>query len=217
MQALTHFYVGMSGDPLVGRVMGIFGNESELAWFKSFMYLEAYGPISSPSPAPFPRTPSDHTEHRSLFQLPVFVLGARGLWRGKSSPIWLRVIVNRPWFFRLARNIRPPCAVRRIDRYNHLCVSCGHHRLSYDVRRHHRAEGRLSNVSTACHTSGQLRTIFYHSIGYCSGYGVPAAKIGICGCSCTREFQGKVMKVMKFNPASYILYSVASACFFVSF
>jgi hypothetical protein len=37
--------------------MGILGNGSELAWFKSFIYLEA------------------------LFQLPVFVLGARGLWR----------------------------------------------------------------------------------------------------------------------------------------
>ena len=47
MQALAHFYVGMSGDPLIGGVMGIFGNESELAWFKSFMYLEAYDPISS--------------------------------------------------------------------------------------------------------------------------------------------------------------------------
>ena len=88
MQALAHFYVGMSGDPLVGGVMGIFGNESELAWFKSFMYLEAYGPISS-SPPPCHYAPLlTHTERCSLFQLPVFVLGARGLWRGKSAHIW---------------------------------------------------------------------------------------------------------------------------------
>jgi hypothetical protein len=32
----------MSGDPLIGGAMGIFNNESELAWFKSFLYLEAY-------------------------------------------------------------------------------------------------------------------------------------------------------------------------------
>jgi len=68
MQALTHFYVGMSGDPLVGGVMGIFGNESELAWFKSFMYLEA------------------------LFQLPVFVLGACGLWRDSHGIYALLVL-----------------------------------------------------------------------------------------------------------------------------
>ncbi|KAI0003717.1 transmembrane protein 6/97 [Russula compacta] len=57
LQAFPLWYVNMSGDPLVGGAMGILGNESELAWFKSFLYLEA------------------------LFQLPVFVLGARGLWR----------------------------------------------------------------------------------------------------------------------------------------
>jgi len=57
VQDIPIWYVGMSGDPLVGRAMGIIGNGSDLAWFKSFMYLEA------------------------LFQLPVFVLGANGLWR----------------------------------------------------------------------------------------------------------------------------------------
>jgi len=57
VQAIPPLYVGMSGDPLIGGAMGIFGNGSELAWFRSFIYLEA------------------------LFQLPVFVLGACGLWR----------------------------------------------------------------------------------------------------------------------------------------
>jgi len=61
MQAIPPWYVGMSGDPLVGGAMGIFKNESELAWLKSFLYLEA------------------------LFQLPVFVIGARGLWRDSPS------------------------------------------------------------------------------------------------------------------------------------
>jgi len=57
LQALPPWYVGMSGDPILGGVMGINGNESAFAWLRSFIYLEA------------------------LFQLPVFVLGARGLWR----------------------------------------------------------------------------------------------------------------------------------------
>ncbi|KAF8506660.1 hypothetical protein F5888DRAFT_1644316 [Russula emetica] len=57
LQDIPFWYVGMSGDPLVGGAMGILGDGSDLAWFKSFLYLEA------------------------LFQLPVFVLGANGLWR----------------------------------------------------------------------------------------------------------------------------------------
>ncbi|KAH9167929.1 transmembrane protein 6/97 [Lactarius sanguifluus] len=57
MQFLPPWYVGMSGDFLVGGSMGILGNGSGLAWFKSFLYLEA------------------------LFQLPVFVIGAYGLWK----------------------------------------------------------------------------------------------------------------------------------------
>ncbi|KAI9509071.1 transmembrane protein 6/97 [Russula earlei] len=61
LRAVPRWYVSVSGDPLIAGAMGIsVGNASELAWFKSFMYLEA------------------------LFQLPVFVLGARGLW--KDSP-----------------------------------------------------------------------------------------------------------------------------------
>jgi hypothetical protein len=40
----------MSGDPLVGGAMGIFKNESELAWLKSFLYLEAYVTLFPVSP-----------------------------------------------------------------------------------------------------------------------------------------------------------------------
>jgi len=60
--------VGMSGDPLIGGAMGIFNNGSELAWFKSFIYLEA------------------------LFQLPVFVIGAHGLWRDSRGIYGLLVL-----------------------------------------------------------------------------------------------------------------------------
>jgi len=51
--------VSTSGDPLVGGAIGIRPNAG-LGWFKSFLYLEA------------------------LFQLPVFFIAARGLW--KDSP-----------------------------------------------------------------------------------------------------------------------------------
>ncbi|KAH9016414.1 transmembrane protein 6/97 [Lactarius deliciosus] len=61
LQLLPPWYVGMSGDFLVGGSMGILGNGSGLAWFKSFLYLEA------------------------VFQLPVFVIGAYGLWKGSRG------------------------------------------------------------------------------------------------------------------------------------
>lgn len=41
LQLLPPWYVRMSGDPLIGGAMDIFSNGSELAWFKSFIYLEA--------------------------------------------------------------------------------------------------------------------------------------------------------------------------------
>jgi len=68
LQLLPPWYVGMSGDPLVGGTMGICNNGSELAWFKSFLYLEA------------------------LFQLPVFVIGAYSLWRDSRGIYALLVL-----------------------------------------------------------------------------------------------------------------------------
>ena len=48
LQAIIPWYVSVSGDPLLGGVVGIHGNESAFAWLKSFIYLEAYA--SSPLP-----------------------------------------------------------------------------------------------------------------------------------------------------------------------
>jgi len=59
LQGIPSWYVSTSGDPLVGGAIGIRPNAG-LGWFKSFLYLEA------------------------LFQLPVFFIAARGLW--KDSP-----------------------------------------------------------------------------------------------------------------------------------
>ncbi|KAI0275105.1 transmembrane protein 6/97 [Gloeopeniophorella convolvens] len=57
VQGLPPWYVALSGDPLIGGAMGLLPNARELAWFRSFLYLEIF------------------------FQLPVFILGARGLWK----------------------------------------------------------------------------------------------------------------------------------------
>ena len=61
--------------------MGIFNNGSELAWFKSFIYLEACVYMVTATDDRFRSECSS-----SLFQLPVFVIGAYGLWRGKAAP-----------------------------------------------------------------------------------------------------------------------------------
>ncbi|KAG1850682.1 transmembrane protein 6/97 [Suillus subluteus] len=61
IRALPQLYVQMSNDPLIGSVLGMSGDGQPFVWFKTFLAVEA------------------------LFQLPVFVLGARGLWRDSRS------------------------------------------------------------------------------------------------------------------------------------
>ncbi|KAG2354951.1 transmembrane protein 6/97 [Suillus spraguei] len=61
IRALPQLYVQMSNDPLIGSVLGMLGDSKHFVWFKTFLAIEA------------------------LFQLPVFVLGARGLWRDARS------------------------------------------------------------------------------------------------------------------------------------
>ncbi|CDO74847.1 hypothetical protein BN946_scf184280.g7 [Trametes cinnabarina] len=63
MSNIPKFYVEMSNDPLIGSVMGYFGQQQVEAhtWFKSFLLVEAF------------------------FQVPVFILGLRGLWTGSPS------------------------------------------------------------------------------------------------------------------------------------
>ncbi|KAF8630459.1 hypothetical protein AX15_002908 [Amanita polypyramis BW_CC] len=62
IQALPRYYLQMSNDPLVGGVSGFLGiNTEHLIWFKCFIALEV------------------------LFQLPVFFLGARGLYTNSRS------------------------------------------------------------------------------------------------------------------------------------
>ncbi|THU86226.1 hypothetical protein K435DRAFT_684042 [Dendrothele bispora CBS 962.96] len=57
---LQRWYVGFSGDPLIGGMAQGKGND-ELVWFSTFVWLEL------------------------LFQFPVFLLGMKGLWKGSKS------------------------------------------------------------------------------------------------------------------------------------
>ncbi|KAH7885861.1 transmembrane protein 6/97 [Phlebopus sp. FC_14] len=61
ISALPRMYTQMSGDPLINGAMGLAGDSSQFVWFKCFLALEA------------------------SFQVPVFVLGMRGLWKDSRS------------------------------------------------------------------------------------------------------------------------------------
>ncbi|KAJ3507397.1 hypothetical protein NLJ89_g6328 [Agrocybe chaxingu] len=54
-------YIFMSRDPLIGGVFEAFGDSTHLIWFKTFLVLEA------------------------VFQIPVFVIGLRGLYHGSRK------------------------------------------------------------------------------------------------------------------------------------
>jgi hypothetical protein len=61
LKKAPELYFQMSNDPLIGGIMGYLGNKDHLVWFKSFLLLEL------------------------VFQVPVFFLGIRGLWKGSRS------------------------------------------------------------------------------------------------------------------------------------
>ncbi|OCH87826.1 hypothetical protein OBBRIDRAFT_837098 [Obba rivulosa] len=58
---IPEYYITMSNDPLIGGVMGLIGDPAHFVWFRTFLFLEA------------------------LFQIPVFILGMRGLWNDSRS------------------------------------------------------------------------------------------------------------------------------------
>ncbi|KAH8116493.1 hypothetical protein DFH11DRAFT_1725267 [Phellopilus nigrolimitatus] len=58
---LPTLYLQMSGDPVIAGAFGLNGPPALWVWFKSFLILEA------------------------VFQLPVFVIGLRGLWRDSRT------------------------------------------------------------------------------------------------------------------------------------
>ncbi|KAI8985740.1 transmembrane protein 6/97 [Trametes punicea] len=60
---IPKIYVELSNDPLIGSAMGFFGPHQVEAytWLRSFLVVEAF------------------------FQVPVFIIGLRGLWNGTTS------------------------------------------------------------------------------------------------------------------------------------
>ena len=76
MHNLMMFYINMSKDPLIGGVAGVFGDSTHLMWFKTFIVLEAYVSVHSSILYAL-------ICHSRLFQVPVFILGLRGLYKGK--------------------------------------------------------------------------------------------------------------------------------------
>ncbi|KAF9006043.1 hypothetical protein BDQ17DRAFT_1239476 [Cyathus striatus] len=61
LKSFMDWYVHFSADPLIGQFGGYFGDSNSLLWFKSFAVLEM------------------------LFQLPTFILGMRGLYKGSRT------------------------------------------------------------------------------------------------------------------------------------
>ncbi|GJE90316.1 DUF2781 domain-containing protein [Phanerochaete sordida] len=68
ISVLPELYVGFSRDPLIGGVMGLLGSSENYNWFKTFLVLEL------------------------CFQLPVFVIAARGLLNNSKS-IYLLMLI----------------------------------------------------------------------------------------------------------------------------
>ncbi|KAF8586343.1 hypothetical protein K439DRAFT_1652632 [Ramaria rubella] len=65
---IVSFYISLSGDPLIAGANHYYGESYEFAWFRSFLWLEL------------------------LFQFPVFIIGARGLWKDSRS-IYLLLLI----------------------------------------------------------------------------------------------------------------------------
>ncbi|KAF9475209.1 hypothetical protein BDN70DRAFT_957713 [Pholiota conissans] len=61
MSGFLNFYIDLSRDPLIGGLAGVFGDNTHLTWFKTFITLEA------------------------IFQIPVFIIGLQGLRKGSRS------------------------------------------------------------------------------------------------------------------------------------
>ncbi|KAG6374727.1 transmembrane protein 6/97 [Boletus reticuloceps] len=65
---LPELYIQFSADPLVGGALGYFGTSNDFTWFKTFLLVEAF------------------------FQIPVFILGMKGLWKN-SRCIYVLILI----------------------------------------------------------------------------------------------------------------------------
>ncbi len=76
LPSLPEWYTGYSADPLI---RGAMLKDPQLVWFNCFLYVEMYD-LSAFHSHYRVLTPASR-----LFQLPVFIIGARGLWKGKLT------------------------------------------------------------------------------------------------------------------------------------
>ncbi|KAH8997263.1 transmembrane protein 6/97, partial [Lactarius akahatsu] len=81
LQLLPPWYVGMSGDFLIGGAMGILGNGSGLAWFSVRLV-----------PAPSRHYQCDRRPFTACFNSLLFVIGAYGLWKDSRGIYGLLVL-----------------------------------------------------------------------------------------------------------------------------
>ncbi|KAH0836533.1 transmembrane protein 6/97, partial [Lanmaoa asiatica] len=68
IKQLPKTYTQLSADPLISGVMGYTGESTNFLWFKTFLFVEVF------------------------FQVPVFIIGIRGLWKDSHS-IYLLMLV----------------------------------------------------------------------------------------------------------------------------
>lgn len=106
LDKLTSFYVSLSGDPLISGANRLYGPENDFTWFRSFLWLELYVPYSLFWLAP-------HLIPQRLFQFPVFILGARALWKGEGLRNIIRIVCSND--ARLPINISRLTRVRSLD------------------------------------------------------------------------------------------------------
>ncbi len=100
-----------------------------------------------------------------------------------TTPRGVVIAMTFAWrvVFRLAKDLQPPCSVRRLYLHDDLRMCYRPPEYSHHIRRNHRAKGRLCHSRTAHHASLQLCAIFYYPAMSCSGHGIAAAEIGIRG------------------------------------
>lgn len=150
---LPHLYIEFSRDPLVGGAFGYFGGNSHLYWFNNFVWVEA------------------------LFQLPTFVIGAYGLWKGEY-------IYNVPLPSQMIRILMQSCRIQiRVPPHHDLRRLNGHNSpalyLAHRQHPNHHCQDPLSGYcirdrSPTDDASIKLRTLPRHPAPHDRGYGFPS-------------------------------------------
>ena len=104
MKGIIDYYLTAYNDPLIGGVMGFFGpaKAESFNWFRTFVIMEAW------------------------WQLPVFLLGMRGLYKGAPIlPSWCRPLLILRRYNRQPGDLCPAPHIRCLRRHDNPSMS--HH------------------------------------------------------------------------------------------